>query len=183
MALVLTDEDRQLIEMLREANVLQDIDPKKIELSEGAIVVTCSDCDQAPDINKHLHDLAVRYREGERFHTFRLNGGPILIPDGSPAARYGEDKALVEHIRDGASMKSLNKVILEAHAPCGMAKAVEQNLHQVLNLMLSGKTKVKEQVPDVDTIFCMLHVDYGDGKKRSYSITRHDWKTWNEAQN
>ncbi|MDA1038621.1 MAG: hypothetical protein O2877_02955 [bacterium] len=181
MALTLTDGDRQLIEALKEANVLQNIDPTKIELSDGAIVVTCSDCDQAPDINRHLHDLAVRYRDGERFHTFRLNGGPILIPDGSPASRYGEDKVLVEHIRDGVSMKGLKRVILEAHAPCGMAKAVDQDLTQVIDLMLNGKTKLKEQIPEIETVFCMLHIDFGN-KKRSYNITRHDWTNWKEAQ-
>ena len=64
MALTLTDEDRGLIETLKEANVLQDIDTAKLDLSEGAI--------WSPKLQKLCMDPSIIHRASYKYKDCEL---------------------------------------------------------------------------------------------------------------
>lgn len=178
MALVLTKEDRTQINMFRRIGVLQEIESHRIDdTSNGTMVVNCSDGDQIDDLFNHHKRMCAHNDQGHhRHHLLALNGGAKLIAQKSPLRIGDEDTILLGHIHAARIMKSIDTVILYAHAPCGAAYAHRLPFESVLDLLFTGKERVKEEEPGIK-VACFCHIDYGK-KKRTYFASREEWLRW-----
>lgn len=169
--------DRQVINNLREAGVLENDDAGKLTSPDGVIVIPCSDGDQMPDVFTHQCKLAHEGGWPVRPHMPSLHGGAILIAEDCPLYRdFRVDELLLLHIRqaEGPELKGIGTVVLYAHAPCGAAGIAKLSVvHQIAYLI-----RAKERVKAIDTtnkVICFVHVDYGNGRKRTYFVSRAKW--------
>lgn len=168
--------DARVIEILRQADVLENDNAGKLTSPEGVIVIPCSDGDQMPDVFTHQCRLAHEGGWPVRPHMPSLHGGAILMAEDCPLYReFRVDELLLLHVRqaEGPELKGIGTVVLYAHAPCGAAGMAKLTLvHQIVYLM-----RAKERVKAIDTtnkVICFVHVDYGD-RKRTYFISRAKW--------
>lgn len=183
--LELSKDDLSVIRSMRQGKresdrVLQKVRGKKMDPA-GVILITCSDCDQFPDI--FIHKTKVLKRCGcknPRIHTFAWNGGALrLIPD-SPANRRGRSFAidLMDEIRDAMEMKELKNIALYIHSPCGKALSVKLNFYQTLVVLLQAKQRLENKIPEAD-VACFCQVYYGRGKRNTYFVSRENFGKWN----
>ena len=175
----LTNTDRELILSLRSEKILDDVLGHSLKLDNGVIIVTCSDGDQIPDVFRFQGKIGKDQKSDERIHTIALNGGALDIPENSPISTDGESKVILKHIGQAIELKNINTVILYGHAPCGAAGLCNLSAEQTFDLLIEAKTKVKEVYPQV-TVACFYHVDYGQGKKRTYFLSRDKYKEWKQ---
>ena len=185
--LKLTKKDRAAIRLFRykKIRVLQKIAPHLIDESNGAILVVCSDGDQMDDIFKHHEKICLHHRKGHRPHMLSLNGGAKVIAEHSPLRIIaGQDRAqiLIADIKMARSMKNIETVILYTHAPCGAAYAKGLSFCAILDLLFAGKDRIKKEIPGVK-VACFCHVDYGNGKKKTYFVSRTAWLAWKIQNN
>jgi hypothetical protein len=179
----LNPRDREAIRVLREAGVLENDDAGKLYSPDGVIVIPCSDGDQMPDVFKHQCRLAHEGSWTVRPHMLSLHGGSMLIAEDCPLYRqFRVDELLLQHIREaeGPDLKGIGTVVLYIHAPCGAAGLAGLSVvHQIVYLM-----RAKQRVQEIDTtnkVICLVHVDYGDERRRTYFISRSKWLAfWNE---
>lgn len=181
---VLSPFDRTAIDILREADVLENDNAGKLNSPEGVIVIPCSDGDQMPDVFTHQCGLAHEGGWPVRPHMPSLHGGAILMAEDCPLYReFRVDELLLLHIRqaEGPELKGIGTVVLYAHAPCGAAAMAKLTLvHQIVYLM-RAKVRVKE-IDTTNKVICFLHVDYGTGRKRTYFISRAKWlEFWSKS--
>ncbi len=170
----LSDEDRQAYSKLRERQILINVDAHRLDLSAGVILVACSDGDQLPDIFNNLSHSFEGQRPTARIHTIALNGGALLLPANSPLVTpHREDEVLLEHIRVARELKGIDTVALYTHAPCGAGGMAGLTLEQEIDLLLSAKSRIKEELIDVK-VACFCHIDRGDDK-RTYFVSRNRW--------
>lgn len=170
--------DRKFAERIRTAGVLQDVNGHQLDLRAGAILVMCSDGDQAVDVFQHQTGLHTPQRGTARPHVLALNGGGLLLPEGSPVAHYGEGAMLVAHILGARALKGITTVVLYVHAPCGMALAAGLYFEQVLELLMTAKLRVKVMGGDGVKVACFVHVDWGEDRKRTYFVSQAAWEAW-----
>lgn len=176
----LSKQDHELARALRLADVFQNVTSKELDLSEGVIIVPCADGDQMPDLFTYELGLFAELGIPPRVHEIALNGGALLIPRDSKVRRDGsEDRVLLQHLRDAQALKGIDLVMLYAHAPCGAAALAELDLRGVVSLLMAAKSRVKAEVPSLK-VACFLHIDWGDGKKRTYFVSRDKWECWNK---
>ena len=155
----LTEHDRMLITVLREAGVLAEVAGRNLDLKDGVIMIPCADGDQMCDLFEFKTSLFQEQQFHPRIHTLALNGGALLIPANSPVQREGnEDTVILQHLRDGQALKGINLVVLYAHAPCGAAGIAKLNSKQVIELLIAAKTRVKEEIPGLK-VACFCHVE------------------------
>ncbi|MBU0596739.1 hypothetical protein KJ641_04020 [Patescibacteria group bacterium] len=179
----LSEEDRKRLEELRDPaqlGILQDEYPTKLDLSNGIIAVVCADGDQFEDKHGHLAEIVNNAIGRPRVHTISLNGGPLLLSFKSPAYQCIEShdqvhEFLVNQIAVGQKIKDMNTVVLCTHAPCGVAGLCGMDINAVLDHLVEAKQDLKERLGETTKIACFLHVDYGDGKKRSYFVSASRW--------
>lgn len=189
----LSQEDQDILSKLREGGVLREIQPAMMPKHTGTIHVPCSDGERIRDMLSHHWDTC----DGGRncHHTPALNGGPLLIPLYSPVRRYTrddidpqavellgpddlrEDRVLLYHARKGCQIKGVGTVVLEGHAPCGMAYTAGLNVLEVLELLFEAKQVVRTFIPN-KTVMCKLHVEYHENKLRTYFLNRRTWQEW-----
>jgi hypothetical protein len=176
---VLSESDYRLIREWREFGVLQDVDDHRLDQREGVILITCSDGDRFCDI----FAKQVRMVEGQckdpRIHTFAWNGGILRIAPGSPANKPGRttDEDLLDEVADARAMKGINLVAGYSHIPCGKAGACKISPEQVIRLHIAAKRRIKELNRGIKVAnFC--HIDYGNGSKRTYFLSRCSWEEW-----
>lgn len=178
----LMDSDRQLIQQLRKAGVLTKVEQEKLDQKNGILAVPCADGDQMSDLFAFQQKMQKGHRHDPRLHMPSLNGGALLIPENSPLNKPDrEDLIMLKHIRQGVELKGMDVVALYAHAPCGMAGLYSLNAEQVIDLLLQAKTRVKQTLPG-KTIACFFHVDYNDGRKRTYFVDRDKWEAYQEKR-
>lgn len=171
-------EDVRLIRLLREANVLVDVDGHKLNAPNGVIPVVCPDCDQAADIDGHVHKLLDESGGKIRLHSLKQHGGGMLISEACPLDReFNIDRYLLKHIGIARSLKDINTIILYVHAPCGAAQLEGLNVVEILYHVVEAKRRVKATWPN-DRISCYIHVDYTNERKRTYFLGRGAFERW-----
>lgn len=178
----LNTRDRALIEFFRQPKqgVLLEVKAHLIDESSGTIMVTCADGDQMTDVYRHHEGVCIHHRSDPRIHLFSLNGGAKLIAENSPLQMGGEDEILLKHMQFARVKKDIETVVLYAHAPCGAAYDHDLSFSDVLELLFAGKDRVKRTLPGIK-VACFCHVDYGDGKKRTYFVSRDAWLVWKKS--
>jgi hypothetical protein len=174
----LSAEDRALIEELRAFGVFQDIDEHRLDQSNGVMLITCSDGDRFPDIFQHQARMQADCRPDPRIHVFAWHGGVLACAPVSPInARKDAHRVFLDQITVARSMKQIDVIPIYAHAPCGAAALNHVGLEQVLTLQFEAKNQIKKENPGI-VVFPFFHVDYGDGKCRSYFLSRQKWEEW-----
>lgn len=168
----LTSDDREIYLYLRGKGLLKDVDAHRINLTDGAILVTCADGDQLPDIFGNFSEACLAHRATPRVHVLGLNGGALLLPRDTPLNTANrEDLVLLSHIRTAIKLKNIRTVALYAHAPCGAAGLAKLSLLEVVNMLAKAKARVKEEIPE-SKVACFMHVDRGaEEGKRTYFIS------------
>lgn len=172
----LSEEDRTAIEILRKEGILLDIEAHRLDQRNGVILVSCADGDQMCDIFAHQVKIQIGQCKDPRIHTFGWNGGALRLAPKSPTNKVGRSTAkdLLEDISDARKMKNIDTVALYVHAPCGKANACDISVIETLNLLMAAKERIKKENNGVK-VACFFHVDYANGKKRTYFISRHKW--------
>lgn len=177
MAGRLSEKDLGLILELREAEVLQDVKSHLIDQRNGIILVTCADGDRFPDIFQHQVRIQADCRNDPRIHTLAWNGGALACAPHSPInKREGDEQVFLDQVRGARELKSIDQVVLDAHAPCGMAGHHHLSIEEVLALQLSAKAEIKRLNSGIRAV-CFFPVDYGD-KQRTYFLSCQHWKQW-----
>ncbi|MCX6714846.1 MAG: hypothetical protein NTX72_03455 [Candidatus Uhrbacteria bacterium] len=171
-------EDVRLIRLLREANVLVNVDGHKLHAPNGVIPVVCPDCDQVDDIDNHIRKLLDESGGRIRPHMLKQHGGGMLISEACPLDReFNIDRYLLKHIGIARNLKDINTIILYVHAPCGAAQLEGLNVVEILYHVVEAKKRVKAMWP-TDRISCYIHVDYANEKKRTYFLSREAFERW-----
>jgi hypothetical protein len=174
--MALAPTDQELVRELREAGVLQDVDGHRLNQSNGIILVCCADGDQMPDIWQFQSGIMQRQRQTSRIHTLSLNGGALLIPEGSMLnAEAHEDIVLLKHIHEAITLKGIHTIALYAHGPCGAAGLTGLTLIEVIGLLKQAGKRVREAFPGAQAV-CFFHADKGE-TKRTYFVSAR-WFEW-----
>lgn len=174
-------ENIAFLELMIARGIFLSVDDSKRNLSRGLIVVPCSDCDQWEHM---VAEIRERFRVQEmlpRFHPLALNGGALLIPDGSPlpGAEY-MGRSLLECIQFARHKKGIELIHLYAHYPCGVAGEVGLSLEECVDLQMQAETRVKAENPGM-RVDSMFHVDWeganGSGRpaKETFFISHQAW--------
>ncbi len=173
--------DRAFIEKLRKAGVFLDVENHLIDQTAGVILVTCSDADRFCDIFMHQIYMQSGCRPDPRIHVLAWHGGALACAPCSPINRRKHaDDVFLDQIIDARALKGINVVALYAHAPCGAAGHHGVSLERVIALQVRAKRRIKALNEGV-MVVCFFHVDYGNGKQRTYFLCREKWEQWAEA--
>lgn len=177
----LTEHDWAYGRMLKEQKVLEDIDPKKLDLTNGIILVACSDCDQFVDRYDFWMKLLKAEGGAQRIHPILDHGGALRIPSKSPLNKAGRSTAIdmIDSIEEAAGLKNIRTVILEAHSPCGKAIAHSLSLRTTIDLHMQAKTRMQNMGHNI-TYATMFHMHWPSEhpgsdqppKKRYYRINK-----------
>lgn len=178
--MTLSDTDFQLYQNLRKAGVLEEIEPHRLEINDGIILVSCSDGDQFPDIVRHMGDVLDTCGAKRRIHPFTDNGGPLILDLSSPLAANCRCENLLESIDGARELKGIATVALCTHAPCGMARKIGLNLAEVIRSLKQGKANLENTHPGF-VIRPFVQIDHRDGRKRTYFVSGQRWQLWAEA--
>jgi hypothetical protein len=117
-------------------------------------------------------------RSDPRIHVFGWHGGALACAPGSPINRHKQaHNVFLNQIADARALKQIDVVVLYAHAPCGAAGLHGVSLTRAFELSISAKIKIKTLNEGIKVV-CCFHVDHGNGKKRSYFLSRLDWERW-----
>lgn len=156
---LLTDFDREVVGILREAGVLQDYEPVG---PNGQIVVACSDGDQMKDLLIHKWIAAIRAGTIFRPHLLCAHGGAMNI-DEKCELYPGLDSILLKHIRQaqGQDLKGITTMNLSIHVPCGAARIAYMTLiHQIWHQYHAARAV--QAIDPNDLVLTTLQVDYGE---------------------
>lgn len=174
------EEDRAIVKQFRDDGILRDVETHRLDHSRGVILVCCADGDQLPDIFAHHSGICEAQESRPRIHTLSLNGGSLLIPEGSPLNKERrEDLTYLHHIEVATVLKHIHTVALYAHIPCGAAGMYRLGAQDVVDMLMRAKLRIKQQIAEAK-VGCFLHVDKGAGNKRTYFVSRHDWSRLRE---
>jgi hypothetical protein len=171
--MTLTEADLNYARMLRVTNALADIDSANMDLSTGVIAVMCCDGHQMEDRHEYLTAMLKANGSPSVIHKITRHGGALRLAENSPLNKRGRttDADLLDEIAEAAEMKNIGTVLLEAHAPCGMAAMHHLSLKAVVELLFAGKMRARAEMPDL-TFATILHMDWGGGQKRYYHLSR-----------
>ena len=177
--LKLSAEDSALVKELRRIGVLEDVEEHRLDQSNGVILITCSDGDQFSDIFAHQVRMQTGQRPTDpRIHVFGWHGGALACACHSPInKREYAELVFLDQISAAREMKQINTVALYSHAPCGAAHGSNVNLVEAIALQISAKMKIKTLNQGI-SVACFFHVDYGNGAKRTYFLSRPKWEAW-----
>lgn len=177
----LSPADREMVKSLRDDfGIFEDVESHRLDQHNGVIMMTCADGDQIADIFRYQAAQTAEQSGRSRVHTFALNGGALLISPSSPlvAGKPFIPEYLVEdQIRGAIQLKGIETLALYAHAPCGMAHSTHMSLTDVVSHLFEAKRFVKSRIPGLK-VACFIHVDKGEGNKRTYFVSRQKWEEW-----
>lgn len=180
----ITREEISFLKNLRRHDILENIDKKRVDASQGAILVTCADGDQMADVFQQTENFS------RRLHTLSLNGGGLLLPEKSPAnlrltsddcskqVRLGD--VFLEQIIVAKALKNINLIALHVHAPCGIAGAFKISPRELIELLAAAKDRLKKALPD-SRVCAFVHIAWPDGRKRTYFVSRAKWRNFSAA--
>jgi len=171
--------DYQLVRDLRAQSIFKDLVPDLMPAQNGTIVVPCADGERITNLLTQHWAICGSGRNCH--HTISLNGGPLLLPKGSPVAHLGERRVLLEHAYGGHRLKAVTTIVLYGHWPCGAALGAGLSLQEALAYCVEAKdvirTFFRKRGLEPDVILC-FHVDYANGRQRSYYFDRRLWEAW-----
>lgn len=170
-------KDYELIQDLREKEVLVRIQGEEFRADRGTVPVLCSDGDRMLDVFMHLAQTCSDMNFPVRPHLIAYPGAPILLSRYSPLVLgMSVDRLFIHGIKTGPDMKNIKTILIVPHWPCGMAKACNISLMRSLALVMNGKARIKKELASLvrDVVAC-LHVDYGNGFMHSYHINHERW--------
>lgn len=174
----LDKRDRQLIDVMRQDQVLVNTDPVKFNQHAGSIVVCCSDGDQMTDLLKHNVSMAVASGGQVRPHMIANHGGAMLLSDGVQLFEQHDISGLIKtEISQAIQMKKISSVALMVHAPCGASNMIDLDVVDTVDHMMRGKKMLKEYFQNV-VFSCFLHVDYGQNRRRTYFVPEDRFEEW-----
>ncbi|MBP9864431.1 hypothetical protein KBC54_03215 [Patescibacteria group bacterium] len=162
--------------LLRTYEILADVVGHRLDGSNGIILMPCGDGDQFHDLYKHLAET-VQFQSLPRIHVLSLNGGALLIPEHSPFNKerdYGS--VLIEHAVTAVKLKGIQTIVLEAHAPCGMARAAGLDLVSVVRLLVAAKRRLKVHLPNV-SVALFFHAHRADCRN-TYFVSAQKFEEW-----
>lgn len=174
-------EEVSFFEHLRSAGVLEDIEKKRVDAQQGAILISCADGDQMADVFQQTENLS------HRLHTLSLNGGGLILPEQSPAnilltapdcskqVRLGD--IFLDQITTARVLKNINLIALHVHYPCGIASAFKIDPQQLIELLIAAKNRLKQAITGIK-VCAFLHIAWPDGRKRTYFISREKWRAF-----
>jgi hypothetical protein len=170
----LSSADRDLVTQLREAKVFQDVADNRLEQANGIILVACGDGDELPELLSFIQARMSSQELNPRIHLINLNGGALLIPKESPV-NSGEGDFIVSHVLEAAQLKGISSVALYVHAPCGKARTQNLTLEQIIFLLFLAKQQIQTKAQALN-IACFIHINKGDGNRRTYYVSRTGWE-------
>ncbi len=182
VSLELSPDDREFLAVLFDHGVLESIHPEEMDLSEGDVVVCCSDGDQAEDIRAHVDRMICSQRRCTRPHEHKLNGGPLLIPEDSPLNIGGEEgRVYLRQVAASLAMKAMPGILNILHFPCGAGTSVGLTAEQAIKLHMESKCRMKAEVVTGGLtlhVKQLVHIDWGNGVKNMFAITRLKWEAF-----
>ena len=162
------EHDTKLLQEFIAFGIFEEIKPDLVPDHAGTVLVACGDGEHTDDwFPHHIKTWPGR----KRHHLLLLNGGPALIPKGSPLAEHGEGEVLLNHIVKAKVLKGVKTNVLLGHWPCGAADLADIGLEEYLLLCLQAKREVRKFVNDDSKTLLFLHIAY-QGKKRTYRVNR-----------
>ncbi|GEM_PF-4438718 len=176
--LVLTETDKAQFGMLRAAGVIVELSLTDIPQHDGIIVFVCPDCDQYHDLEPRIAAIGMTSAGQTRPHTFKLNGGPLLLSTEALNKDDHEDRVLLKHAAMAQEMKGIEMVVCLGHAPCGAAYGAEMDLFTVVNRLVAAEDIVHERLGHDTPTLIPLHMDFGggNGDKNLFRIDREAWR-------
>ena len=149
------EEEKKFWNDLNHHNVIEHIDPDKLELDRGFVFARCGDADHfRPHLNLLLPLLG--QKSGDRVHTITLNGGAIR-------------EAMVEETVESLVLKGIMTAVLSIHVPCGKLRAEGISPEQAMNKMFENKRAIKERSPD-SKVLCVVY--FYDGTERQVMMVQ-----------
>lgn len=171
----LTPLDAQIIDELRSVRVLENMNGHALDLGRGVIVIRCPDGDQMLDRIEHDRQVAIEAGVTPRIHLITHHGGCMVAAPNSPLyPGLRIDEYVLEQIREAEALKAIHVISAEIHAPCGKAQSCGLTLVHQIVLQMAAKPRIKAVDP-TNKVMCRIHVDYPDGRKRTYFISRVKW--------
>lgn len=184
----LTDNDLRLAREMRDANVLQDIDPHCVDCKDGLMLVTCSDGDRFYDIYTKKVEVVLSQRRDARIHTFGWNGGALRLAVYGIRFRWLGRILFhiarfvlsflgvpiidpIDEIAKARDMKGIDTAGLVGHGPCGWAYASKKDLTKVMRMLIRAKNNLKAAIPGIK-VKLYPHIHWPNGKDCSYSSSR-----------
>ncbi|TAL51275.1 hypothetical protein EPN81_00390 [Patescibacteria group bacterium] len=172
---VLSEFDREVVNFLRQEGVLEDMNGHSLDLGRGVIVIRCPDGDQMLDRIEHDRRVAIEAGVTPRIHLLTCHGGCMAIAHGSPLyPDMGIDRFLLIQIAEAVMLKGIHVISAEIHLPCGKAANLGLTILDQIIFQMSSKSRIKEIDP-TNKVVCRVHIDYPDGRKRTYFISRNHW--------
>ncbi len=167
--------DQGVVETLRDRKIIEDEDGGKLHFDNGVIAIRCPDGDQMLD--RIQHDCEVTQAAGGRLrlHLITHHGGCMVVAPDSPLyPGMGIDEYVLAQIREAEALKKIHTITAEVHAPCGKAQSLGLTLVHQIVLQMAAKPRIKAVDP-TNKVICRIHVNYPDGHKRTYFISRAKW--------
>ncbi len=180
----LTSEDMLVYGMLRDARVLQPVAAHELDERQGVILVSCGDGDHFTDIFTNHQRINVVHREASRIHSLSLNGGALLIAEGSPLnGEFRKDLILINDIQVARDLKDIHTVALYVHRPCGAAQMAGLDFLTTIDLLMNAKARLKVELSNTPPLklACFLHIAFADGSKKTYFVSREHWLVWQKT--
>jgi hypothetical protein len=173
--LTLSQKDLKLAALLREMEILNNIQDHKIPAEVGTVTICCSDGDQFDDLYTHQRNVC----HTNRHHQVTLAGGALVIPQKSPLGRIARISRPVVflNVEIGIEKKGIKTIPLYGHAPCQAAYDLGLDLLDVIEQLICAKQELRKRFGKVQgfKVCPFLHIDYGDGKKRTYFVDKEKW--------
>lgn len=181
------------IRRLRELNILQNLDRKRIKRANGIILVGCSDKNRFFDLFLHLWFLCMQWK----IHTFAWHGGALRLPSGS-AANTGNSPGfaldLLKELLDAVmTVAKTPTIVLSVHMPCGKARLSGMNKYAVLQTHSEAKDCIKQVIGAENVnVHPVVHIHYAERwrlgflhgwrRKRSYFFDTDLWLAANRQE-
>ncbi len=174
----LTKAELRIIKELKKQDILQPPRGYQLDYRNGVIMVACADGDQLYDLFTTHAGLCPSNPNRHRIHLLTRNGGALWISRPRTFNRQTDEVgSLLKEIQKAHSMKHINAVALYTHVPCGVADEFNTDIVTNLKLLIEAKILVRPLSPDFQTAE-FFHVDYGQGKKRSYYVSPEKFDEW-----
>lgn len=178
--LILEVDAKRLLERYVDEKRIEVPKPHLIDLSNGAIVVPCADCDQMDHVYEQVRKLCTIQNLLPRIHMLTANGGAmVLSPDWPDPAGQRKAETLKEEIIEAREMKDIFTVLLFCHAPCGKASKLNMTVETTIRHLLKAKQVVKGMHPR-NFVRCIIQVDWQEQavdrpEKEIYFIPNERW--------
>lgn len=181
----ITAEHRKMIHELREAEVLERINPTLLFSDQEEVIglITCPDWRQRKSLFEKHSTVMEQCGHRDNIHPFSLNGGALLTSPESPlTVELGEHRVFLKNVRMIREKLRIRRIHSNSHVPCLGAAEFSLNPFEVVYLTLSGKKFLKMCLPDIQ-VRCFLHVDESEdgidaSKKEVFFLQREKAEAW-----